>query len=140
MALRDGNRQKLETLLNETPDVRIVLKPYAPPAALGLAGFGASPTSRPHSELLALTYLIVQLARLSSPVCGSQAGGETETVQVRPRPKNRACPRPDAQARTGVFFPFVMMFGGLAQFLAGMWGFVARDTLVTLRFSWRSSN
>lgn len=34
---------------------------------------------------------------------------------------------------TGAFFPFVMMFGGLAQFLAGMWGFVARDTLVTVR-------
>ncbi|POY70950.1 hypothetical protein BMF94_6038 [Rhodotorula taiwanensis] len=92
MALRDGNRQKLETLLNETPEVRIVLKPYAPPAALGLAGFASS------------TFIT------SMWIAGWWGNGDSP----------------------GVFFPFVMMFGGLAQFLAGMWGFVARDTLVTV--------
>jgi uncharacterized protein len=30
-----------------------------------------------------------------------------------------------------VLFPFVMMFGGLAQFLAGMWAYRARDGLAT---------
>lgn len=31
-----------------------------------------------------------------------------------------------------IFFPFVGMFGGLAQFIAGLYGFKARDTLVTV--------
>jgi succinate-acetate transporter protein len=30
------------------------------------------------------------------------------------------------------FFPFVMLWGGLAQFIAGLYGFHARDTLVTV--------
>jgi hypothetical protein len=31
-----------------------------------------------------------------------------------------------------IFFPFVGLFGGLAQFIAGLYGFKARDTLVTV--------
>src|SRR5918911_730826 len=31
----------------------------------------------------------------------------------------------------GFLFPFAAMFGGLAQFLAGMWAFRARDALAT---------
>lgn len=31
-----------------------------------------------------------------------------------------------------IFFPFVGIFGGLAQFIAGFFGFKARDTLVTV--------
>ncbi|KAI0592754.1 GPR1/FUN34/yaaH family-domain-containing protein [Biscogniauxia sp. FL1348] len=31
-----------------------------------------------------------------------------------------------------LFFPFVGIFGGLAQFIAGLYGFKARDTLVTV--------
>lgn len=31
-----------------------------------------------------------------------------------------------------IFFPFVGIFGGLAQFIAGLQGFKARDTLVTV--------
>ena len=31
-----------------------------------------------------------------------------------------------------IFFPFVGVFGGLAQFIAGIYGFRARDTLVTV--------
>lgn len=31
-----------------------------------------------------------------------------------------------------IFFPFVAIFGGLAQFIAGIFGFPARDTLVTV--------
>lgn len=31
-----------------------------------------------------------------------------------------------------IFFPFVALFGGLAQFIAGIKGFDARDTLVTI--------
>src|SRR5919199_5513887 len=35
-------------------------------------------------------------------------------------------------AKSGMFlFPFAAMFGGLAQFLAGMWAFRARDALAT---------
>ena len=33
-----------------------------------------------------------------------------------------------------VFFPFVGIFGGLAQFIAGIYGFAARDTLVTVMY------
>lgn len=35
------------------------------------------------------------------------------------------------QATPLVLFPFAMVFGGLAQFLAGMWSFRARDGLAT---------
>lgn len=31
-----------------------------------------------------------------------------------------------------IFFPFVGIFGGVAQFIAGIYGFRARDTLVTI--------
>ena len=31
-----------------------------------------------------------------------------------------------------IFFPFVAIFGGLAQFIAGFFGYAARDTLVTV--------
>jgi succinate-acetate transporter protein len=31
-----------------------------------------------------------------------------------------------------IFFPFVAFFGGLAQFIAGLYGFHARDTLVSV--------
>lgn len=31
-----------------------------------------------------------------------------------------------------IFFPFVMIWGGLAQFIAGYFGYHARDTLVTV--------
>ncbi|KAK8043600.1 GPR1/FUN34/yaaH family-domain-containing protein [Apiospora rasikravindrae] len=37
----------------------------------------------------------------------------------------------NAQSPT-IFFPFVGIFGGLAQFIAGLYGFRARDTLVTV--------
>jgi succinate-acetate transporter protein len=37
----------------------------------------------------------------------------------------------DAATTPLVLFPFVMMFGGLAQFLAGMWAYRARDGLAT---------
>lgn len=35
----------------------------------------------------------------------------------------------------GLFFPFIALFGGLAQLLAGMWAFRARDTIATLVFA-----
>ncbi|BGP56299.1 hypothetical protein JCM8202_006239 [Rhodotorula sphaerocarpa] len=92
MALQNGNPQKLDSVLDNTPKVRIFLKPYAPPAALGLAGFASS-------TFITSMWIAEWWGDASSP---------------------------------GAFFPFVMMFGGLAQFLAGMWGFVARDTLVTV--------
>jgi succinate-acetate transporter protein len=31
-----------------------------------------------------------------------------------------------------LLFPFVMIFGGIAQFLAGMWSYTARDGLATV--------
>lgn len=31
-----------------------------------------------------------------------------------------------------VFFPFIMIFGGVGQFVAGIFGYPARDTLVTV--------
>lgn len=33
---------------------------------------------------------------------------------------------------TSVIFPFLTFFGGLAQFIAGMYGFQARDVLITV--------
>ena len=34
-----------------------------------------------------------------------------------------------------IFFPFIGIFGGLAQFIAGLYGFKARDTLVTVMYA-----
>lgn len=50
MALQNGNAQKLDSVLDNTPKVRIFLKPYAPPAALGLAGFGPFPLLSPSTS------------------------------------------------------------------------------------------
>ncbi|GAA6036878.1 hypothetical protein JCM8097_006328 [Rhodosporidiobolus ruineniae] len=93
MALRSGNEYKMEELLAEVPKVRIFLKPIAPPAALGLAGFAGS---------TAITSMWI-----------ARWWGNDETSP-------------------GAFFPFVLFFGGLAQFIAGLMGFPARDTLVTV--------
>jgi len=85
----DGKRQEI---LESTPNVQIFLKPIAPPAALGLAGFAGS------------TFIA------SSYIANWWGGPESPTI----------------------FFPFVGIFGGLAQFIAGLYGFQARDTLVTV--------
>ncbi|GAA5983261.1 hypothetical protein JCM11641_002240 [Rhodosporidiobolus odoratus] len=92
MALRSGNHYKLDEVLQEVPKVRIMLKPIAPPAALGLAGFASS-------TFITSMWIANWWGNDSSP---------------------------------GAFFPFVLFFGGLAQFIAGLMGFPARDTLVTI--------
>jgi succinate-acetate transporter protein len=83
---------KRHDILDSTPQVQIFLKPIAPPAALGLAGFAGS------------TFIA------SSYIANWWGGPESPTI----------------------FFPFVGIFGGLAQFIAGLHGFQARDTLVTV--------
>jgi hypothetical protein len=83
---------KRQDILGSTPHVQIFLKPIAPPAALGLAGFAGS------------TFIA------SSYIADWWGGSESPTI----------------------FFPFVGIFGGLAQFIAGLYGFQARDTLVTV--------
>jgi succinate-acetate transporter protein len=88
-ATHDGKRHDI---LESTPQVQIFLKPIAPPAALGLAGFAGS------------TFIA------SSYIANWWGGPESPTI----------------------FFPFVGIFGGLAQFIAGLYGFQARDTLVTV--------
>lgn len=88
-ARHDDKRQHI---LQSTPKVQIFLKPIAPPAALGLAGFAGS------------TWIT------SSYIADWWGGPESPTI----------------------FFPFVGIFGGLAQFIAGIYGFQARDTLVTI--------
>lgn len=74
------------------PGVQIFLRPIAPPAALGLAGFAGS------------TFIT------SSWIASWWGGPESPLV----------------------FFPFVGLFGGVAQFIAALFGFLARDTLVTV--------
>lgn len=81
-----------EDTLQQTPGVRIVLRPIAPPAALGLAGFAGS------------TFI-------ASMWIASWWGDEESPL---------------------VIFPFLGLFGGLAQFIAGLFGFWARDTLVSV--------
>lgn len=92
MALREGNIKKADDLLAQTPQVVIQLRPLAPPAALGLAGFAGS-------TFIVASWIAEWWGDADSPL---------------------------------IFFPFVALFGGLAQFIAGLFGFAARDTLVTV--------
>lgn len=92
MALLKDRDERFQELLDKPPGVQIFLKPIAPPAALGLAGFAGS------------TFIT------SSWIAQWWGNGASPTI----------------------FFPFVGLFGGLAQFIAGLYGFSARDTLVTV--------
>ena len=92
MALNSHDVQKVDSFINREPEVRIVLQPIAPPAALGLAGFAGS------------TWIT------ASWIAGWW-GNETSPT---------------------IFFPFVAFWGGLSQFIAGLYGFHARDTLVSV--------
>lgn len=87
-----AHEDKKQNILESTPNVQIFLRPIAPPAALGLAGFAGS------------TWIT------SSYIADWWGSSESPTI----------------------FFPFVGIFGGLAQFIAGIKGFEARDTLVTV--------
>lgn len=92
MALRPDDVEKLDRITHNDPGVTIFLRPIAPPAALGLAGFAGS------------TWIT------ASWIAGWWGSPDSPTV----------------------FFPFVAFWGGLAQFIAGLKGFPARDTLVTI--------
>jgi len=92
MSLHLNQDRKLEGVLSQDPGVTIFLKPIAPPAALGLAGFAGS-------TFITASWIAGWWGTPTSPT---------------------------------VFFPFVMTFGGLSQFIAGLMGFAARDTLVTV--------
>lgn len=94
MALLHGpnSEKRFDELLETPPGIRIFLKPIAPPAALGLAGFAGS-------TFIAASWIADWWGTNASPT---------------------------------TFFPFVGVFGGLAQFIAGLYGFAARDTLVTV--------
>lgn len=92
MAIEINNQEKLDRVLGRDPNVTIFLRPIAPPAALGLAGFAGS-------TWIVASYIAQWWGDLSSPP---------------------------------IFFPFVMLWGGLAQFIAGLFGYHARDTLVTV--------
>ena len=93
MSLESKNDEaRTEATLAQNPNVSIFLRPIAPPAALGLAGFAGS------------TWIT------ASWIANWWGSDESPTI----------------------FFPFVAFFGGLAQFIAGLFGFPARDTLVTV--------
>ncbi|KAF2100253.1 hypothetical protein NA57DRAFT_73863 [Rhizodiscina lignyota] len=94
MAVFNGpeSEQKFQQVLENPPSVQIFLKPIAPPAALGLAGFAGS-------TFITSSWIANWWGTPTSPT---------------------------------IFFPFVGIFGGLAQFIAGIHGFQARDTLVTV--------
>lgn len=81
--------KKIAESLDKVPGVQIFLRPIAPPATLGLAGFAGS------------TWIT------SSYIANWWGNAESPTI----------------------FFPFVGIFGGLAQFIAGVYGFHARDTV-----------
>lgn len=87
-----GDESRLQATLEQNPNVSIFLRPIAPPAALGLAGFAGS-------TWIAASWIANWWGTDESPT---------------------------------IFFPFVAFFGGLAQFIAGLFGFLARDTLVTV--------
>ncbi|OCK72827.1 hypothetical protein K432DRAFT_411410 [Lepidopterella palustris CBS 459.81] len=92
MALTSDDQDKIDRIINKDPEVSIFLRPIAPPAALGLAGFSGS-------TFITASWIAGWWGNESSPT---------------------------------VFFPFVAFFGGLAQFLAGLQGYAARDALVTV--------
>lgn len=92
MAARFQDQDKLDRITGGDPRITIFLRPIAPPAALGLAGFAGS-------TWIAASWIAGWWGGASSP---------------------------------GVFFPFVTLWGGLAQFIAGLYGFPARDTLVSV--------
>lgn len=92
MALDNNEHLKIKSVVDQEPAVSIFLRPIAPPAALGLAGFAGS------------TFIT------SAWIANWFGSGESPTI----------------------FFPFVAFWGGLAQFIAGLKGFEARDTLVTV--------
>jgi succinate-acetate transporter protein len=92
MSVRPDDKEKIERIIQQDPAVRIFLKPLAPPAALGLAGFAGS------------TWIT------ASWIAGWWGSPSSPTV----------------------FFPFAAFWGGLAQFLAGLKGYPARDALVTV--------
>lgn len=81
-----------EEILQQKPGINIMLRPLAPPAALGLAGFAGS-------TFIASMWIAGWWGDEDSPL---------------------------------VIFPFLGMFGGLAQFIAGLFGLWARDTLVSV--------
>lgn len=90
---RDASGKDLfEETLHQKPGVNIVLRPIAPPAALGLAGFAGS-------TFIASMWIAAWWGDEESPL---------------------------------VIFPFLGLFGGLAQFIAGLFGIWARDTLVSV--------
>lgn len=92
MSVEVSDREKLTRLTHVDPGVTIFLRPIAPPAALGLAGFAGS-------TWITASWIAGWWGEEKSP---------------------------------GIFFPFVAFWGGLAQFLAGLKGYPARDTLVTV--------
>lgn len=92
MSLASEDTAKINRLAQVDPRITIFLRPIAPPAALGLAGFAGS------------TWIT------ASWIAGWWGNNDSP----------------------GLFFPFVAFWGGLAQFLAGLKGYPARDTLVTV--------
>ena len=92
MALRPDNTEKVNSILEQEPNVTIFLRPIAAPAALGLAGFSGS------------TFIT------ASYIAGWWGSKDSPTI----------------------FFPFVAFWGGLGQFIAGLYGYAARDVLVTV--------
>jgi len=92
MSLTCEDKDKIDRVTDRDPGVTIFLRPIAPPAALGLAGFAGS-------TWITASWIAGWWGNAQSP---------------------------------GVFFPFVAFWGGLAQFLAGLKGYHARDTLVTV--------
>ncbi len=84
--------KEFEETLRQKPGIQIVLRPIAPPAALGLAGFAGS------------TFVTAMW------ICGWWGDSKSPLT----------------------FFPFIGIFGGVGQFIAGLLGFLARDTLVTV--------
>lgn len=92
MSLGIAENERTEKVLRQDPNISIFLRPIAPPAALGLAGFASS-------TWITAAWIAGWYGNADSPL---------------------------------IFFPFVAFFGGLAQFIAGLQGFAARDVLVTV--------
>lgn len=92
MSVHPSEQEKLASVANSLPRTTIFLRPIAPPAALGLAGFAGS------------TWIV------SSWIAGWWGSALSPPI----------------------FAPFVAFWGGLAQFIAGFFGYAARDTLVTV--------
>jgi hypothetical protein len=115
----EADKQFADTTMSQAPGITIFLQPIAPPAALGLAGFAAS-------TWITSSYIANWWGNSESPTIFFPF--VSNFLRSRGHDKRKtASPRFPCSLSSKVG-----IFGGLAQFIAGLFGYKARDSLVTV--------